>query len=221
MLVASLTVLLRALLLDVDGTLLDTREFILAAFEHAAAVHGFPDPGRDVLARQVGRPLEEIYARLAPGVSEPAVATHRAFQAANLDLVVPFPGACEALAALKARGLALAAVTSRSHRTALPSLEVAGLADTLDVVIAAEDAPALKPDPAPVLLALARLGCEPAAALMVGDTEYDVLAGRAAGVVTVAATYGLHGTAVLEAEPDWQLESIAELVHLVGALQRA
>jgi len=206
-----------AVLLDVDGTLLDTREFILAAFEYAATVHGFANPGREALAREVGRPLEVIYGRLAPRATEAAIATHRAFQRDHLDLVRPFPGAAEALIALHDSGLALAAVTSRSHRTAIPSLEVAGLAGLLDAVVAAEDTPKLKPDPAPLLLAIERLGMVGLGAVMVGDTEHDIIAGRAAAMGTVAAVYGLHGSAVLKSCPDWQIEQIGGLPAVLAS----
>ncbi|HJP41053.1 MAG TPA: HAD-IA family hydrolase [Dehalococcoidia bacterium] len=210
---------LAALLLDIDGTLLDTREFILSAFEHTISLLGGVAPSREEIAQEVGRPLEDIYREiLGSGRESPAVAAHRDFQSTNLALVAAFPGAATALASVRERGIRLAGVTSRSERTAIPSLELAGLAAYFQTVVAAEDTVALKPDPAPLRLALERMGVGPQAALMVGDTSHDILAGRVLGMRTLAATYGFQGKNVLAAQPDGVLNSISELPEAVRAL---
>jgi len=203
-------------LLDVDGTLLDTREFILQAFEHSIAHHGLAYPGRDHMAAQVGLPLEQIYATLHADLEPALVESHRSFQEENQHLAVAFPGTAEVLTQLRERGLRLAAVTSRSRRTSVRSLEVTGLFGLFDAIVSAEDAPALKPDPAPLRQALAVLGAGTAGAVMVGDTAADILAGRALGIRTVGVTYGFGGRSVLEHSPDAVIEEIAELVAALG-----
>ncbi|MEP7214842.1 MAG: HAD-IA family hydrolase [Anaerolineaceae bacterium] len=203
-------------LLDVDGTLLDTREFILQAFEHSIAKHGLAYPGRAHMAAQVGLPLEQIYAAIHAGLEPALVEAHRSFQEENQHLAVAFPGTAEALAQLRDRALQLAAVTSRSRRTSIRSLEVSGLFGLFDAIVSAEDAAALKPDPAPLRHALAVLGADAAGAVMVGDTAADILAGRALGIRTIAATYGFGGRSVLDHAPDAVIEDIAELVAALG-----
>ena len=203
-------------LLDVDGTLLDTREFILQAFEHSIARHGLAYPGRDHMAAQVGLPLEQIYAAIRADLGPDLVEAHRSFQEGHQHLAVAFPGTARTLTLLRQRGLQLAAVTSRSHRTSVRSLEVSGLFELFDAIVSAEDAEALKPDPAPLRHALAVLGADAAGAVMVGDTAADILAGRALGIRTVGVTYGFGGRSVLEHAPDAVIEDIAELVAALG-----
>src|SRR5206468_2618435 len=145
---------------------------------------------------------EEIYARLTELAAEALIETHRSFQEGNLHLAGAFPGAAEALATLQDAGLALAAVTSRSRRTSLVTLELAGLLPFFGAVVSAEDCPELKPDPAPLRLALGLLGRDALGAAMVGDTPHDIEAGRALGMVTVGATYGFYGPSLADHHPD-------------------
>jgi 2-phosphoglycolate phosphatase len=205
-----------AVLFDVDGTLLDTTEFIFGGFDHALAAHGHAVVERSAYARVMGKPLEVCYTQLAPdGDATLLCETHRAWQTDNLHLSIAYPEAEAVLAALRDAGLRLAAITSRSRRTSVLTLELAGLTHYLDLVLSAEDAPAIKPDPAPLLLALDHLGVRPAAAVMVGDTDADVLAGRAAGVRTVGVTYGFHREGIHDAGPDATIDRLADLPALL------
>jgi pyrophosphatase PpaX len=207
---------IETVLLDVDGTLLDTREFILQAFEFTCARHGIDAPTREVLSSQVGLSLEEIYESLEREHATLLIETHRAFQVENLHLARAFPGVAETLEALRGAGLALAAVTSRSRRTSVLTLELTGLAPWFDTVVSAEDAQPLKPDPAPLRFALERLGRHHSTAAMVGDTAHDVSAGKALGTHTVAVTYGFAGASVRESLPDAVIESFVELPQALG-----
>ncbi|MGH2634170.1 MAG: HAD family hydrolase [Tepidiformaceae bacterium] len=201
----------RTLLLDIDGTLLDTREFIYSAFEHTIRANGLTPTGRTELQRVMGLPLEEIYGSM--GATDPwaMVAAHRAFQGENLHLSFAFPGVIGVLERLRAAGIAMAAVTSRSRGTSLRTLEDAGLDGFFAAVVSAEDTIELKPDPAPLRLALALLKAPVETAAMVGDTAHDIVAGRAAGMKTIGVTYGFNPQAVIDARPDWTIASIAEL----------
>jgi len=207
----------RAVLFDVDGTLLDTTAFIYGGFDHTLAAHGYQPAGRAAYARVMGKPLEVCYVKLAPD-GDPALLceTHRAWQADNLHLSIAFPEAEHVLRTLRDAGLRLAAITSRSARTSVRTLEQAGLAPYLDLVLSAEDVTAIKPDPAPLRLALERLRVEPAAAVMVGDTDADILAGKAAGLRTIGVTYGFHGEDVAAAGPDATIDQLGALLHLLG-----
>jgi phosphoglycolate phosphatase-like HAD superfamily hydrolase len=206
---------IRAVFFDVDGTLLDTTEFIYGGFDHTLAAHGHPVVERAGYARVMGKPLDVCYAELAPGC-EPVLLceTHRIWQAGNLHLSVPFSETVDVLRTLSEAGLRLAAITSRSRRTSVHTIEQAGLAGYLDLILSAEDATAIKPDPAPLLLALEHLDVSPAATLMVGDTDADILAGRAAGVRTVGVTYGFHGAEILRHAPDITIDTLGELIPI-------
>ena len=208
---------LRAVLFDVDGTLLDTTEFIYQGFEHALRTHGYPVRRREDFARVMGRTLSAGYLELAPGCDDALLCrTHRAFQTRNLHLARPYPDAAVVLSALRDAGLRLAAITTRSRLTSTDTLKLAGLDEYLDEVISFEDVTHIKPHPEPLLLALDRLSAPPHAAVMVGDTDADILAGRAAGVRTVGVTYGFHGPEVAAHAPDALIDALAELLPLVG-----
>jgi HAD superfamily hydrolase (TIGR01549 family) len=205
------------ILLDVDGTLLDTREFVFAGFEHALRTLEAPVPSRAELAASVGPPLEAIYAQWVGAEHAVALAReHRAFQVRSMHLVVAYEGALETLSSLRVRGLRLAAVTSRSRSTSVASLDRVGMLGALEAVISAEDAVALKPDPRHLQAALDSLGVGAQGVVMVGDTSADIDGGRNIGALTVAALYGFHGEAVLAANPDRTIRDIRELPRAIG-----
>ena len=210
---------IQTVLLDVDGTLLDTRNYILSAFAHAAQTFGIRLPSSGILTRQIGRPLETVYGEWAPqSMIAELIESHRQFQEDNLGLVKPYPGSEQALTVLRARGLALAVVTSRSRRTSRASLEIAGIGQFFEFVVSAEDASALKPDPAPLLAALSMLGRSSAGAVMVGDTVHDVHAGQAIGIPTIAALYGFGGEGVRRADPSTTISSVLHLPAAIDSL---
>lgn len=206
---------IQAVLFDVDGTLLDTTEFIFGAYAHACEAFGILSPGREWLALQIGRKLEDVYDDFAPEFRDDMIEVHRTFQATHLELATPFAGAVETLEAIKTAGLRIAAVTSRSNRTSRDSLVVAGIAGYFDTVISAEDAVALKPDPAPLAEAVERLRVEKQTAIMVGDSLHDVHAAHNYGIPVVAVTYGFPGRTVLEANPTIHIDDIRLLPPLI------
>ena len=206
---------LQAILFDVDGTLLDTREFMYQAFEHTCQEYNVPGVTRDRLAALVGSSLESIYESLAPSHDYRVLCdTHRSFQETHLHLSVLFPNVETTLAALQKRGVRLAAVTTRSKRTSVRTLENAGIARFFDVVVSGEDVTNLKPDPEPLLYALNKLRTAPSQAAMVGDTAADVLAGKSAGTRTVAVTYGFAGQTIKQYSSDYVIDTIETLLRL-------
>lgn len=205
-----------AILFDVDGTLLDSAEFVLGAMEHTLRANGRTPPPREHIATIMGPPLGECYRRLAPELEPDRLCeTHRAWQRDRMNLVRPFPNAISTLQTLRAAGIRCAAVTARSRVSSLGTLDGAGLAGLLEVVISAEDTTRTKPYPDPVLAALVKLGMDPASAAMVGDTAADIEAGRAAGVTTIGALYGFFGEPLRECNPDHVVDDIADVLALL------
>ncbi len=206
---------LQAILFDVDGTLLDTREFVYQAFEHTFQQYNLPAISRDSLATLIGGSLESIYECLVPALNYHVLSdTHRSFQETHLHLSVLFPHVETTLAALHGQGIRLAAVTTRSKRTSLQTLENAGIARFFEVVVSGEDVTKLKPDPEPLLCALNKLCIAPNQAVMVGDTATDVLAGKSAGTRTIAVTYGFAGHIISQYHPDYVIDDIDRLLQL-------
>ena len=211
--------LFKAVLFDIDGTLLDTSEFIFQAYEHTLGAHGLSQAGRTGIASLIGKPLDTCY-RMLTGLNDVTelCASHRAFQMAHLDLALAYPGARTTLEMLAAAGVRIAAITTRSGATATTTLELTGIAPYVEYVVALEDVEHLKPHPEPLYKALDYLAVGPEHAAMVGDTDVDVLAGKNAGATTVGVTYGFHGKRIADSEPDYLIDDIRELAPIVLAL---
>lgn len=208
----------RALLLDVDGTVLDTREFILQAAEHALHAQGYPPVSRDKIAAAVGLSFDEFYFSILDRRDIdvlPLQSSHRVFQLERLDLSSPFPHSVSTLKELRVRGYKLAAITNRRRSTLLPTLEKDGLVTHFDEIIAADDAPEIKPSPTQLNMALERFHLVPEEAVMIGDTDIDIEAGNAAGVRTIRVWYGFMGPKKPAIEADFNIDSdISELLEL-------
>ncbi|MDI6716724.1 MAG: HAD-IA family hydrolase [Actinomycetota bacterium] len=212
----------KAALFDLDGTLLDTSEFIFQAFENTLSSHGIQPPSRHEISKLVGKPLEYCYKLLSglANVDELCV-EHRLFQANHLKLAKTYPGTGEVLQALKSADLKIATVTTRQRETSLRTLEITNLISYMDYVVALEDVENLKPHPEPVLKALNFLNVEPEGAVMVGDTDVDILAGKNAGTITVGATYGFRGMQIKDSDPDFIIDDIKEIIPLILATPEA
>ncbi|MBZ0293697.1 MAG: HAD-IA family hydrolase [Anaerolineae bacterium] len=205
--------MIKAVLFDVDGTLLDTHEFVYQAFEHTFRAHALHTLSRASITNLMGKPLETIYQQLAPALDSHQLGeTHRAFQETHLHLSQPFPHVRSTLDTLARKGIRLAVTTTRSRRTSTGTLERAGIAACFEVIISAEDVTRHKPDPQPLWMALEKLGVTPAQAVMVGDTLADVQAGKNAGTQTVGVTYGFAGPAIAASQPDHVIDDIASLL---------
>lgn len=209
---------LKAILFDVDGTLLDTTEFIYQAFEHAFRHHGLPLVPRGKLAPLMGTPLEKVYAQIMPS-EDPIVlsTTHREFQKHNYQLIHVFSGVIESISKLHDLGIKMAAITSRKEH-AVENLKESGLYDLLDVVLTARDVQYHKPHPEGLLKALESLSVSPEEAIIVGDTPSDIGAGKAAHMGTVGVTWGFFGPAIQQKHPDYVVGSIEELLAVVQGL---
>lgn len=204
-------------LFDLDGTLLDSVELILASYRHTALVHTGSAPDDAVWLAGLGTPLRTQLRHLSADPAEIAamVETYREHNLTNHDAMVrPYDGIVEVVRALAARA-ELGLVTSKLRDGALRGLHRAGLEDAFDVVVGADDVSLHKPDPAPVLAALERLGAERSTAVFIGDSPHDMAAGRAAGVHTAAALWGPFSRDALEPHhPDFWLTTPADIARL-------
>ena len=192
-----------AALLDWDGTLVDSRAALLAAWRDSTArVLGRSYPATQAEEDLVfTRPGGQIWPTLANDRSELA-ALAGSFQAAYeraAQEVRAFPRVPEMLEELRAAGFAIAVITSKARIRFEADARCAGIAGLVDISICAEDADRAKPDPGPVLCALERLGAVRASSTMIGDTTVDIAAGIGAGTRTVGVAWGHAGEAELRA----------------------
>lgn len=205
-------------LFDFDGTLADTNGLIVASFQHVLKAELGLDETAEVIYRYFGEPLPVSMARYSPERAEELVTKYRIWNGANHDqLIRNFPGVPEMLAALKAAGVKLGVVTSKMRDTALRGLRVTGLEQYFDVVVSLDDTEKHKPLPDPVFCALERLGEKPGDhVLMVGDSTFDILCGKNAGVKTAVIGWTVIDRAKLNAaEPTHWAETPGDLLALV------
>jgi len=213
----------RAVLFDLDGTLIDSIPLIVASMRHAFDGHPRPPPEAEWVSL-IGTPLDAMIRRWA--VDEADVQRlkerYKAHQWANHDAMVhAFPGVPALLDALAARGVRMAVVTSKLEPSARRSLDFLGLSRHFALVVGLEATERHKPDPAPVLHALGVLGCDPGEAAFVGDSPHDVEAGNAAGVATVATLWGpFSREALAVARPRAWAATPAELLRVLEGLGR-
>lgn len=234
----TLTPPLEVVLFDFDGTLVNTTPLILRSF-HATwqevcalrcedaeyiATFGLPLPvafeqmaERFVAEGRLPAPASNL------ALVEELITTYRNFNERWHDeMIEPFAGIRETLEGLRQRGCRLGVVTSKKRVGLERGLRIFQMSDFFEVTICAEDSTIHKPQPEPLLIALRQFQAQPAQGLYVGDSTHDLVAGRAAGVRTAAATWGPFPVAALQQlQPDYLLGQPQELLQLIGAEQAA
>jgi pyrophosphatase PpaX len=210
-----------AVLFDLDGTLVDTVPFILEAVRQAFEGYGTCPTDAEWIAG-IGTPLRAQLASFArrPEDVDVLFDRYRSWWLAHHDeRTRPFDGAVETVAALAAAGHPVGVVTAKIEQGAYRTLRHTGLLPHVGAVVGADSCANAKPHPEPVLLALARLGREPARALLVGDSPHDVAAAKAAGARAAAALWGACGRdALAAAGADFFLADVREVPALVATL---
>ena len=180
----------RAVLLDLDGTLLDTAPELAAAANAMLADLGRAPLPAATIREFIGSGIHKLVERcLGAPPSEEALAsfaTH--YGRINGTMSAPFPGVMDGLNALA--GLRLACVTNKAEAFTLPLLERTGLAPYFAAVVTSDQVGKRKPDPEPFLHACRRLGVAPADTVVIGDSANDAEAGRAAGCRVWLVSYG-------------------------------
>lgn len=214
---------------DLDGTLLDTAGDLAAAVDHALASEGRPPLGVDRVRPMIGGGARHMLAQglTAAGVEPDAPTLDRlvpillAYYEANIAVQTrPFAGAMAAVEDLASRGVRVAIVTNKVQRLAAQVLGALGIADRFDCVIGGDTlGPGRgKPAPDPILEMIHRCGGGRAA--FVGDSIYDTQAARAAGVPSVAVSFGFLMEPIEELGADAVINSYAELVPTLDRLGR-
>ena len=204
----------KAVLFDLDGTLADTIELILRSFRHTMRTHLGEVPPDERFLEIIGIPLPTQLRGFArdEGEAELMRLTYVAYQREVHDeMVAPFPNAALVLSDLRRSGTRLAVVTSNDTRVARRTLEVCGLWGSIDAVVCADEVAEPKPHPESVhkALELLGLGGRVEETLFVGDSPFDLRAGRAAGTYTAAAVWGAFSRDALAVEkPDFYLSDL-------------
>lgn len=182
---------LRAVVFDLDGTLIDSMPFVLRAFAHALAPYRPELSEADIFDRLGGPPERTLLDLIGHAAgTEEALRRLESFGFSNGHLAQPFSGMREMLTALRAGGLKLAVWTGRDRATTAQILRAHDLESFFHVVVCGDDLPTHKPHPAGLMDIIDRLAVEPEAVLFAGDADADVLGGHGAGIRTILIRHG-------------------------------
>ncbi|MGD7025057.1 pyrophosphatase PpaX [Rossellomorea vietnamensis] len=209
-------------LFDLDGTLINTNELIISSFLHTMNTY-FPDQyKREDVLQFMGPPLEESFIKVNPDAVEDMVKTYRAYNLEKHDsLVTEFEGVFETVQTLSQNGYKLAIVSTKIRDVVIKGLKLTNLDQFFDVIITLDEVENAKPDPEPVQKALSALDSTPEESIMVGDNHHDVLAGKNAGTLSAGVAWSAKGREYLDQyEPDFMLETMADLLDVVGLEKR-
>ncbi len=201
-------------LFDLDGTLIDTVDLIHKSFDHAVQKVLGKSLTREELLQNIGRPLAVQMKVFSPTRSDLLMDAYLEYNLAKHDEnISKYPHTTEILTWLvQEKAMKVGVVTSKKRDLSLRGLRIVGLFDLFDVIVAMEDTKKHKPDPEPVTTALNLLHCLASETLFIGDSPFDIDAGRAAGVFTGAALWGPFSLEQLRAHrPDLELANINDL----------
>jgi phosphoglycolate phosphatase len=213
---------IRALLFDLDGTLVDSAPDLVGSLNWVRRSEGLPELSLEQMKRYASKGAVGLLRAGMPEVDENALETWRLrflehYAANSYRQSSLFDGVPELLAYLAEAGVPWGVVTNKVESLTKPILEAARIADAASCVVCGDTLPRSKPDPAPVELACRLVGVRPAEALMVGDDLRDIQAGRAAGAQTAAVYYG-YGSDELtgdEVDGSYSVHHPADLVKVI------
>ncbi len=195
----------RAVLFDLDGTLIDSASCVASAFQHSFALHGLRVPEPSEVVALMGIPIERSFAMIDPRAADPGlrdrlIATYREqYRRLAPDCVRAFAGVQSLLHSLHKRGTPLAIVTSKKSGPARENCEQTDLWGFIRVLVGSDDVTNHKPHPEPALLAMSRLERTPPDAVVVGDATFDIEMARSAGIRAIGVSWGAHKAGDLKA----------------------
>jgi phosphoglycolate phosphatase len=216
----------RLVMFDLDGTLVDSPRAIVETFTAAFASMEVETRDPAAIRATIGLPLEQAFGTLLgvpPDDGQVDLGVRR-YGALFKEIILPkaaellFPGVVDGLAALRAHDVTLTVATSKFHASADALLTAAGIRDNFAMVVGADQVTRPKPHPETAQVILEEFGVPADAAVMVGDTSHDLLMASAAGVPSIAVTYGVHSLDELTAaQPTWTVDTFDDVVTCVAA----
>jgi phosphoglycolate phosphatase len=216
----------RAAIIDLDGTMLDTIPDFHVAINGMRAELGLGPITQEQIALMVGKGSENLIrsvlaldwdaGRIETAFAQAMDAYQRHYLSINGDHSALYPEVTEGLTTLKAQGLRLACVTNKPIAFTTPLLKLKGLDGFFEVVYGGDSLPRKKPDPLPLQTVCADFGLAPAQVVAIGDSSNDAQAARAAGCPVLTVPYGYnHGQAIHETDSDGIVATLLEAARLI------
>jgi phosphoglycolate phosphatase len=216
----------KAVMIDLDGTLLDTAADLAAAANSMLRELGKNEQPLETIQSYIGKGIQKLVKRSLtgsldgePGVEllERAMPIYEREYAKTLCVNTrPYPGVLDGLNVLREAGFHLACVTNKAEAFTLPLLRAAGLAEYFDITLSGDSLPRKKPDPMPLLHACSHFNILPSEMLLIGDSLNDAQAARAAGCHIFCVPYGYNeGRDVRELDCDAVVESVHHAAKLI------
>ena len=211
---------IKLIIFDLDGTLVNSIVDITNALNYAVGPYGFEQLTVERTTGMVGegvtRLIEKLVGQKAADLKDVVLKRFLEYYSEHLtDLTVPYPGVPETLEMLG--GYRKAVISNKREDLSRRLLENLGLSGYFEVIWGSDSVPEKKPSPAPVIEMLKKISCGPDEAVMVGDSNYDIEAGRAAGVRTVAVSYGFREVSLLK-DADFIIDNMTELTFRLDLL---
>ena len=211
---------IKLIIFDLDGTLVNSAADITNALNYAIAPYGFDqltiEKTISLVGEGISRLIEKLVGQNAADLKDVVLKRFLEYYSEHLtDLTVPYPGVPETLEILG--NYRKAVISNKREDLSRRLLEDLGLSDYFDIIWGSNSVPEKKPSPVPVLEMLKIISCGPDEAVMVGDSNYDIEAGRAAGVKTVAVSYGYRHVSLLK-DADFVIDNMKELIFKLDLL---
>lgn len=216
----------KMVMIDLDGTLIDTAPDLAAAANRTLEELGRPTHNPKLVSTWIGNGVPRLVKRALTGTmdGEPddglfrrgLTAFEKTYGEHVSDLSRPFPGVVEGLEHLSNRGYSLACITNKAERFTLPLLRDLKLDGFFQLVLCGDSLPRQKPDPLPLRHACKYFGITSEHGVLIGDSINDVQAARAAGMPVICVPYGYnHGHDIRDAHPDAVIAMLADLPELL------
>jgi phosphoglycolate phosphatase len=220
---------IKGIMIDLDGTLLDTAEDLALSANLMLKDLGLPEQSTATIRSYIGKGIQKLVKRTLTGQldGEPdaalfakALPIYEAHYTNHLSTNTrPYAGVLEGIQIMQQNGLRLACITNKAKAFTLPLLRATKLHDEFEIILSGDSLPKKKPDPMPLLHICKHFGIHPHEALLIGDSLNDAIAARAAGCHVFCVTYGYNeGRNVYELDCDAIVESLLEASKLITRL---
>jgi len=211
--------MMKNVLFDLDGTIIDTNELIIESFLHVLNDKLAMKITRDDLIPRMGGPLVDQFQYFTGRSNvDQQVVDYRTYNLMRHDeMVSVFPYVNEVVQVFARNGIKLGVVTTKMRDTTKRALQMFDLLPYMQTIITLDDVENAKPHPEPVLLAMEAIQADPKETVMVGDSSFDILSAQRAGAWSAGVAWSLKGAEALTVyNPDWMLTDMRDLYDIVG-----